>query len=164
MFKIRKATIEDAFILADILSSSWSAAYKDIIPSHAIKARNERRFDMFKKTLMEEHSNYLAFDHEIAVGLFRISECLDKDIKGAGEVVAIYVHPNYFRRGYGTKIMNYACQLLKDLSYSKVILWALEDNYNAKKFYEKQGFIMDGAKKEMNIGKPLIAIRFIKEL
>jgi RimJ/RimL family protein N-acetyltransferase len=39
----------------------------------------------------------------------------------------------------------------------------LEENINARKFYEKLGFEHDGTIKEISIGKPLNEYRYIKE-
>ena len=58
-------------------------------------------------------------------------------------------------------MMNYAVDMLKSKGYSEIILWTLEENNRAKRFYEKYGFIFDGSKKEIKIGKSLIEIRYV---
>ncbi len=41
---------------------------------------------------------------------------------------------------------------LKQSGFKKVLLWVLEDNHRARKFYEKNGFFYTGAIMEDNIG------------
>ena len=51
---------------------------------------------------------------------------------------------------------------MKNRGYKKVTLWVLEENFNARKFYEKMGFKHDGTKKEITIGKKLMELRYEK--
>jgi len=51
--------------------------------------------------------------------------------------------------------------VLKSMGYREIILWTFEENKRARYFYEKYGFVLDGAKKEMNKGKALVAVRYV---
>jgi ribosomal protein S18 acetylase RimI-like enzyme len=53
---------------------------------------------------------------------------------------------------------------LRSRGYSKISLWVLEENMNARRFYEKSGFVHDGTVKEINIGKPLNEYRYVKDI
>ena len=43
--------------------------------------------------------------------------------------------------------MKKAKKILKEREYKEMILWCLEKNKNARKFYEKQGGILSGKRK-----------------
>ena len=46
--------------------------------------------------------------------------------------------------GYGRRLLNKCMEELKQYGFSKVLLWVLEDNHRARKFYEKNGFVYSG--------------------
>ncbi|HSR04244.1 MAG TPA: hypothetical protein VLM88_06645 [Proteiniclasticum sp.] len=50
---------------------------------------------------------------------------------------------------------------LKKRSYTHVSLWVLEENMNARRFYERKGFRHDGTKKAVRIGIELSEIRYV---
>jgi RimJ/RimL family protein N-acetyltransferase len=49
---------------------------------------------------------------------------------------------------------------LKELSFKRITVWVLKDNTRARKFYEKHGFTLDDIQKTIEIGKPLIEVRY----
>ncbi|HVN16516.1 MAG TPA: GNAT family N-acetyltransferase [Anaerolineales bacterium] len=51
----------------------------------------------------------------------------------------LYVHPNYWRRGIGESLLNYA----KGLSPQHLWLYTLQINFTARVFYEKNGFVAE---------------------
>ena len=58
-------------------------------------------------------------------------------------------------------MMDYAIDKLKCMEYNEIILWVLEENDRARRFYEKCNFVFDGTKREIEIGKVLIKIRYV---
>ena len=72
--------------------------------------------------------------------------------------------PEYFRQGIGTQAMNFAYTEARKLEMKVITVWLLEYNLNAKRFYEKCGFIPDGNKKEQDFGKVLNIIRMRRGL
>jgi len=53
---------------------------------------------------------------------------------------------------------------LRERSYDEVILWVLEENKNAIRFYERQGFECDDTVREIWRGRALRQVRYRKEL
>lgn len=157
---VRKAEFTDAADIANIHIRSWEAAYADIIPTEAIAERSAKRPEMWKKILSEDNDCYIALLDDTAIGLLCLNESSDNDIHGAGEISGIYLHPDYYRKGCGTKLMDFALKTLKSRGFAVITLWVLEDNFHARNFYEKCGFSFDGARKEIVIGKPLFEIRY----
>jgi len=64
---------------------------------------------------------------------------------GAGEIRAMFVHPDHWRRGVGRALVEVACTDLEAMGYSAATLWSLRDNDGATAFYEGLGFTRDGA-------------------
>ena len=72
--------------------------------------------------------------------------------------------PEYWKMGIGSKLINWGLNELNKRKYKKVTLWVLEENINARRFYERVGFKHDGTVKEINIGKKLNEYRYEKVL
>lgn len=167
MFEIRYADISDAKELAKIHSSSWKIAYKGIVPDEVLENITlEKRQKYFEKALSDGlEEDAIIFKDNEAVGLICIGKCRDKDkTETYGEIWGIYLLPEYWKMGIGSKLINWGLNELNKRKYKKVTLWVLEENINARRFYERVGFKHDGTVKEINIGKKLNEYRYEKVL
>ncbi|MCD4826596.1 MAG: GNAT family N-acetyltransferase [Acholeplasmataceae bacterium] len=140
---IRKATIDDAEGKGYVHYKSWVETYSTLF-SHEImeKITLERSI-----TLAKEHpeNTYIAIINNKIVGFACCLESRDKDLSNTGEIVAIYILNDYKNMGIGKTLMK-VCY--KELSiYSSIILWVLESNKKAIRFYEYEGFRKDGHSK-----------------
>lgn len=81
-----------------------------------------------------------------------------------GEIWGIYLLPSYWNKGFGTILMNWGINELSDRGYKGASLWVLEENLNARAFYEKLGFTCDGVIKEIRLGTILKEVRYIKHI
>lgn len=83
----------------------------------------------------------------------------------SGEIISIYLLPEYMRKGYGRELLNFAINELTKQGFKEVFLWVLEENYGARKFYENFGFECTCDYLYDNIGgKDLREIRYIYRL
>lgn len=165
MIKINYATSEDFRILGKIHAASWKVAYKSIIPSEVLdNITVEKRGAYFKKALEEGwEDDAIIYEDDIPLGFICIGKARDKDLNDSyGEIGGLYLLPEAFGKGIGSALIQWGIKELNSKGYEKVILWVLEDNSRAIKFYEKHGFTFDGTSKKINIGKPLIECRYIK--
>ena len=147
MYKIRRADVNDARILGEIHSQSWKVAYKGIVPDSVLDNINaDKRQKYFEKALSEKgEEDTLIFKDDKAVGFMCIGKCRDEDKDDTyGEIWGMYLLPEYWNQGIGTYLINYGLNELKSRNYKKVTLWVLEENINARKFYEKIGIKHDG--------------------
>ena len=162
-FIIRKALLEDAYERAVCHVSCWRSAYKGIVPDEVLENLSTYEIsDKFKKEIELKGCLYYCAEYEgRIIGHFNIRKSLDEDKPNAGEVHGIYLIEEYWGKGYGRQMMDCAITSLKQMGYSEIFLWVLEENDRARRFYEKCGFIFDGVKKEEIIGKPLIEIRYV---
>ena len=156
---------EDAYEFSACNISSWRSAYKGIVPDEVLDNLSlEARAEKNKQYLNEKKENpyYCAVYDKKIIGNLVINKSRDEDKPNTGEIIAFYLIEEFWGKGYGRKMMDYAIETLKNMGYNEIILWVLEENHRARKFYEKCGFVFDGTKKEIIIGKPLIEIRYTK--
>ena len=78
---IRLAKPADAPVMADIHTSSWSAAYRDIIPAEFIKEKNATRMEQWKKIVTDENTtNHIMEVNGAAVGMMTLAPPKDDDV------------------------------------------------------------------------------------
>jgi len=162
--EIRKALPNDALEYASCHVASWQSAYKDIVPDEYLnKLSVEKWAEKFRNNLKElkEYSYFSAVHENKIIGILIIGKSSDQDKPGTGEICAIYLKKEYWSKGFGKEMMDYALASLKGEKFDEVILWVLEENGRARRFYEKCGFVSDGTKKEITLGKVLTEIRYV---
>lgn len=166
---ISLAKPSDALDFAEIHARSWEAAYKDIIPAAYIAEKNATRPALWRKILTNENTTKykISYDGKTA-GFIDI----DIDIAQDGdlnddfyELRGIYLHPDYFRMGIGSKAMEFALKTARDKGKKQMVLWVFEENINSINFYKKHGFIADGKTEIHACGsKPVNSIRMKRAL
>ena len=163
---IRLAIPADTLDMAEVLMRSWEIAYRDIIPADFIREKNATRPELYKRVITNENTtDYVIQYNEKTIGIMKIAPPDYGDISdNYYDLHALYLHPDYFNQGIGTQAMDFAFDKARSLNKAVIVLWVLEDNANAIKFYKKCGFTANGEQREFNYGKPLTAIRMRKEL
>jgi ribosomal protein S18 acetylase RimI-like enzyme len=149
--RIRVATPDDAADIAQIHVASWRVAYEDLMPESILKGLEvSKRTDSWRSILEQsELPCFIEVLGENPIGFAHISGSrdTDKEPSSVGEITAIYLDPAYWRRGFGTILINHAINALIDNGFSEVDLWVLEGHIMARHFYEKLGFIPNGKTK-----------------
>lgn len=164
--KIRWAVYDDAEDLGIIHSQGWKTAYKSIIPDKVLARitaqERKMRFEAAIKDNTQETA-VLTIDNKV-IGFCTLGPNRDEDLDDSyGEIWGIYLLPQYLSRGLGKVLINWAIKELAQRGYDKISLWVLEDNINARNFYEKIGFMFDGTVKKIEIGIQLNEVRYIKK-
>ena len=163
---IRRARVEDAPQMAQVHVDAWQAAYRGLVPDTFLQGFTyPRREAAFRQALAANtEETYLMEDGQRPVGLLTIGACRDADLETGltGEIWGIYLAPDYWRRGLGTQLVHAAEGLLHSRGYRDIVLWVLEGNLAARRFYETMGFHLDGASKIVELGKPLPVVRYQK--
>jgi len=88
----------------------------------------------------------------------------DLDLSRTAEIWGIYISPKYWRRRIGTTLVEEAEGIFKSRGFKNAVLWVLEGNQQARRFYEAMGFALDGESKTIDWGAPLKAVRYRKAL
>ncbi len=82
------------------------------------------------------------------VGFAMTGQSRDSDIPPAtAEVFAIYLVRQVAGKGIGRTLFACAVDELRDQGYEQAMLWVLESNIRARRFYKAAGWILDGAHK-----------------
>lgn len=163
---IRRATPDDAEALAKVHIDSWRSAYRGLVPdSHLAELdyeRSARRFRQPGAGLDEE--TYVAEQDGEVLGFVTLGPCRDTDVDGdtTGEIWGVYLAPEHWRKGIGTRLCRHAEHVLRSRGCATVTLWVFDANASARRFYETMGFEPDGASKMLNPGTPLKAVRYHK--
>ena len=63
-----------------------------------------------------------------------------------GEIYAVYLLQDHQRRGVGKRLFTAIVQQLRHDGFASMMLWVLEDNAPARRFYESMGGEPDGCR------------------
>ncbi|PAD35422.1 GNAT family N-acetyltransferase [Terribacillus saccharophilus] len=137
---IREAVKDDCNRIGEISMLSWQFAYQHILPADYLAAiRLEDRAARFEKVLESGSLLLVAEADETIVGFIsggRCRESVHSDYDG--EVYAIYLDPNYTKRGIGKLLMQSLEKRLTAEGMTGVVAWMLVGN-EARHFYEGLG-------------------------
>lgn len=59
---------------------------------------------------------------------------------GVGELEGIYLHPSLFGQGLGRRLMELALERLRARGHSEAVLWVIDGNHRAERFYQAAGW------------------------
>lgn len=149
---IRKANIADAEAIATIHVRTWQTAYAEIFPAEFLANLSvEKRIVAWREQLADNpNTTFIAEENGLVTGWVSGGLSVDVDASGEAEVQAIYVLPEYWDKGVGGDLMQ-AIERALPPSHSTT-LWVLRDNQRALRFYEKLGYLADGAQEELERG------------
>lgn len=133
-----------------IYEESWKAAYRGIVPQAYLDgipaglwAAN--RDQGGRRSLVLEERGRL-------IGTACVGPSRWRDYPDFGEVVSLYLLPEHMGRGYGGPLLEAAVETLGERGFRDALLWVLEENRRARRFYEKHGFRPAGDVMEQEIG------------
>ncbi|MGH8958298.1 MAG: GNAT family N-acetyltransferase [Acidimicrobiia bacterium] len=153
MAKVRTAVPADAERIGEIHIRSWQKAYEGILPTDFLASLSlEARVERWRTDLESMGAKNLALVIENGSsidGFARLSPSADRN---DGEVQAIYLDPGRWRRGLGRLLMTAAEEFLAELGWEEAILWVLEKNESARRFYEALGWQVEPHRALLNIG------------
>ena len=167
---IRKALSYDAYDYAMCHISCWQSAYKGIVSDEFLNnmtATKEQRVEKYKKVLSEPGNceYYCVLHEEIMIGFCIIYKGQSENGSLMGEIWAIYLVEEFRGKGCGREVLEFAVNELKHANPEEIFLWVFEENYKARRFYEKCNFVFDGNKIERTTwGGPLTLVKYVFNL
>jgi GNAT superfamily N-acetyltransferase len=163
----RPATPDDAAAIARVHVESWQVAYAHVFPPERLaELSTERRARWWSSELTDppERTEVLVDDEGgRPVGFASVGPARDEDTDATrtAELYAIYVLPERWGSGFGRQLMDAAVAACEQLGFQEAVLWVLEDNPRARRFYEAAGWQLDGASKaDTFLDCPVTEVRY----
>lgn len=165
-YEIRRAALDDASSLANIIVESWKSAYTDIIPADEMTKYldKQRRQQQFERFIRDEEIVLICICEGAPCGLIFANKDNDEQLMECGSIYSIYFLEDYWGKGLSTKLMTEVINILRAKGCKQVSLWVYEANLRARHFYENCGFIFDGTKKYSHFSNKPIELRYIKQI
>jgi GNAT superfamily N-acetyltransferase len=148
--ELRHAEPTDAMAVARLHVRSWQVAYRKLMPDDYLdQLRPEDRAKKYDFGNLDSlrPQTIVATESRKIRGFATIAPAQDSDMSGYGELCALYVDPDHWGRGIGVALVSEVRARLFDLGFRNAILWVLEGNLRAERFYRRDHWIPDGAQR-----------------
>ncbi len=167
---IRPMTLADCDRVAEIRIGGWQSAYKGLMPQSYLDALDvaqdaERRRAHFSQAdgtvvnLVAERGGEIV--GWACHGPYRDGEARTED----AELYALYVDPGRYGDGIGHALLQESVRRCTTAGHARMLLWVLEHNTRARRFYERAGFRADGTEEPFEVdGTKVPEVRYTREL
>lgn len=166
---VRDATPDDAEAIARVHVETWKAAYRGLIPDEILDGLSvARRAEAWREWLTgggrAGQGTWVAVRSDEVIGFANAGPSRDDDVDaGTGEVYAIYVRPAHWDTRVGATLMEQSLDHLRP-HFTAATLWVLETNRRGRRFYEKGGWLPDGASQPLERFGGAIEVRYVIDL
>ncbi|MFJ4833025.1 GNAT family N-acetyltransferase [Streptomyces sp. NPDC088747] len=144
---VREMTLADCLRVSRIRIRGWRSAYAGLMPQPYldgldVAADAARRAERFGAPGVV---NLVAELGGEVVGWACHGPCRDDDARaGDVELYAVYVDPDRIGTGVGRALLRESAGRSAAAGYDRMLLWVLERNTRARRFYERAGLTPDG--------------------
>ena len=152
-YDLRRALPTDAGPIAMVHICGWQTAYRGQLPDRyldelgpQLPARTEF-WATHISTPPPQTEIWVARDATNVVGFVALGPARLAENNAIGEIYAIYVDPQFWNKGAGRQLFRHSMDRLTSMGYSQGLLWVLESNSRARRFYEIAGWTWDGSSK-----------------
>lgn len=148
MFRVvnlRTATLSDAAAVARVHHTTWVTTYEAILPPEFwATATLEHRTSTWERWLANGAAPVVAEVDGEVVGIAMSGDAVEQDhilpVRGR-QLYLLYVLAAYHGTGVGQALLDAVVP-----PGTGAQLWVAEDNPRARRFYERNGFVMEGAR------------------
>lgn len=148
---IREALAADARDLGRVQVDAWRATYPGILPESLLAGLSvEARAASFAESIARALPRWRMWALETRgrpAGFAVAGPCRDAgmDSGAVGEIHAIYLAPEAWSQGLGAALLARTLQGLREDGFREAVLWVLERNARARRFYERSGWEVAGS-------------------
>lgn len=161
---IRDARPDDAGVIADIRVASWRVAYAGLLPEGLLAGLSvEDGTANWSQALssVRHDGAVLIVEQDGAQCGFAAFGPSRRQEPAVGEIYAIYLRPEVWRQGLGSRLMAAAVGRLTEIGYRTATLWVVDTNDRARRFYEAMGWEDTGRHKiDHAFGSPLSEVAY----
>jgi ribosomal protein S18 acetylase RimI-like enzyme len=156
--RLRPAADDDLFAVGELHYDSRASAYAEILSPEALSVGSPEFMGEWWterwKWERDTHRLTVAVDGDEVIGFSYVGPSPDDGVR---ELYAIHVDPAHIGGGVGKLLMVDALAELGD----HAVLWVLEGNARARRFYERGGWRADGTTRdELLGGEPTHQLRY----
>jgi ribosomal protein S18 acetylase RimI-like enzyme len=168
---VRSATLGDARAIASLHIRAWQWAYRGRLPDAFLDAlsfplvRRERQWVQWLSQPGASFTSVAALDDRI-VGFMHAGKARDNDLNPhTGEIYSIYLDSDVVGQGVGHRLMDSAVGELTARGFQTAVLWVLESNQRARRFYGATGWAPDGKRQRLELDVTTVfEVRYRREL
>ena len=173
MAVIRLIEPKDVNRLGEIHARGWQVGYKGIFPDEFLDSitaedRASRWLERANNPNAEDRSHWTIEDEGNVQGFLSIGPNRDPDLVSdtTYELFALYVDPQAWGKSYGHQLTEHGINKARELGgWNDMTLWVLADNARGRKFYKRQGFVLEGGQKDWDRGGVVLSqLRYRIEL
>lgn len=153
----RLASEVDVPELARVHVEGWRWGYRGVLPSAMLDELSiSSREDLWRRVIARQPTTelrvWVAERNDRIAGFVSTSPMRDAAPAPGGEraaeITALYQIEATAGTGLGRQLLAHALDDLRSRSFDAVVLWVLDGNARARRFYERMGFRADGATKD----------------
>ena len=169
MVTVRLATADDADGIGRIQVESWRAAYTGLLPDHAVAGFDvATRQQLWREGLGRPpgpgSATFVVEEAGEVIGFASLGPSREAEGEREGELYAIYLHPTCWGRDIGKALLQRAEESLRGSGFRRAVLYVLEGNERAGRFYRSAGWEQDGSKVDEFQGATVTELRYRKRL
>ena len=173
MVTVRLAAAADGDAIGRVQVESWRAAYTGLLPDEAIAgfdvaARQQLWRDGLARQPRPGSATFVVEEAGDVIGFASVGASRDADGDGdgerEGELYAIYLDPRCWGRDIGKALLLRAEESLRGSGFRLAVLYVLEGNERAERFYRAAGWEQDGSKVDDFQGATVTELRYRKRL
>jgi len=144
-FTLRPATPADAEAISAIHINARQQAYADLMSPRALSlmARGVTPRMWAARLRHPKGRGMVAVEHGVVIGFVYVSPS-QEGLPGVGDLEALHVDPAHQGTGVGGRLLDAGLEVLARQGLSTFVLWVLEGNERAIRFYLKRGWRPDG--------------------
>ncbi len=158
---IRAAQASDAPELARLYAETWRTSYRGIIPGTALEEMIARRPSLWWGRVVKR-GGLLALDFDgTLAGYARFGPSRAARDGRQGEIYEIYLRSEFQGAGLGRQLFQAARSQLAQSGHQGLVVWSLEENDAARRFYTAIGGKLAARSTEVLGGKRLPMIGFV---
>lgn len=152
MIRVRRATVADADAVGRVHAASWRGTYQVLGDAFINGIDDQERVALWTRILTEEADPVvLVAPADEPSGFIYVGESRDDDAPPhVGEVLTFYARPEAWGTGVGRALMEAGTSELRAMGFTEAMLWVLDDNPRARRFYELAGWHDDGGRKHQS--------------
>jgi ribosomal protein S18 acetylase RimI-like enzyme len=160
------AEVDDAEAIGRVHVAAWQAAYRGLMPDDLLDGLDPvARAETWRQRLTAGEARPLVVEGEdgTVVGVAHVGA--DREHDDRGELWMINLAPEAWGTGLGRQLLERATDELRNRGYDEAVLWVLDTNARARRFYETAGWAADGtAKREDMGGAEVTQVRYRRPL